>query len=427
MPDLTSKILPELTAHRLTGLDLGADLVYPHYSGLSILNLAASLEGWLGLPAGPHAPLQIEALDSLARGAQQVVVCLLDAVSFSRFTGWLDGPGRMLLDLIDSGVLAPLTSVVPSTTTSALTTLWTGCSPAEHGILGYELWLREYGLIANMITLAPAALDTQRGLLERAGVRLQSLLPTPTLGTRLSQAGIEAHAFIGNSIRGSGLSRMHYANTTLHGFGSPADLWHSLRRLVERPPSAARFAWAYYSGVDALSHVYGPDADLVLTEFEFFLRAMVDLFVRPLQNRGGRDVLLLLLSDHGQVTTGTQPDRQLARHPELARRLHLSPTGEARLPYLYLAPGEADAVRDYVERAWPGDFTWIDSVQALCAGLFGPGVPCAAAASRLGDAILVSRGPGYLWWADKPDTLLGRHGSLTAQEMLVPLLALRLG
>lgn len=159
MPDLTPTILPILQSQRLPDLELGPDALHPHYAGLSILNLAASLASWFGLPPGPHAPLAIEALASMAGDARQVVVCLLDALSFSRFTDWPDGPGRSLQPLVADGLLAPLTSVAPSTTTSALTTLWTGRTPAEHGILGYELLLREYGLIANMISLAPAAFD----------------------------------------------------------------------------------------------------------------------------------------------------------------------------------------------------------------------------------------------------------------------------
>jgi hypothetical protein len=153
---------------------------------------------------------------------------------------------------------------------------------------------------------------------------------------------------------------------------------------------------------------------------------MVDLFVQPLERSAGRGVLLLLMSDHGQVATAIEPRYHLSEHPNLAYRLHISPTGEARLPYLYLKPGQAEAVAEYISRKWPGAFTKLDSGDALRAGLFGPGTPCAQAASRLGDAVLVSHGPAYLWWADKPDTLLGRHGSLTADEMLVPLLATRL-
>jgi hypothetical protein len=426
MPDLTTSLLPELLSYRLPDLDLGPGAVHPSYAGHSLLNLPASLDRWLGLEPGPHAPLDLPGLDDLARDARQVVVCLVDALSHARFTGWLGDAGTALRPYLPSALLAPLTSVVPSTTSAALTTLWTGRSPAEHGILGYELLLREYGMVVNMITLAPAAFEAQRGLLERSGVPAPSLLPVPTLGTRGARGGVEIHAFIGNAIRGSGLSRMHYANTELHGFGSPADLWQSVRQLVERPPEGRRFVWAYFSGIDALGHIYGPASDLVRVEFDFFVRALSDLFLRPLSLGPSRDVLLILLSDHGQVATTPQPHFRLGQHPGLSRRLHLRPTGEARLPYLHLRPGQAEAVEEYIERTWPGAFTIVDSAHALGSGLFGPGTPCDAAAGRLGDRVLVSHGANYLWWADKPDTLLGRHGSLTEEEMIVPLLALRL-
>jgi hypothetical protein len=321
-------------------------------------------------------------------------------------------------------LLAPLTSVVPSTTTSALTSLWTGRSPAEHGIVGYELLLRDLGLIANMITLSPATLETPRGLLERAGLRPESLLPVPTLTHRLNQAGIEVHAFVGNSIRASGLSRMHYSGATLHGFGSPADLWQGVRDTVEARPQP-RLVWAYYSGVDALSHIYSPDSVQVEVEFAHFVHAMLDVFIQRLARPLRRETLLLLFADHGQVATTPSPHFELRHHPELTRRLHLPPTGEARHAYLYLRPGQAGAVEEYLERTWPGAFSTIHSDHALDSGLYGPGTPDPATAGRLGDRVVLGRGSAYLWWSSKEDALLGRHGSVSADEMLVPLLAFR--
>jgi hypothetical protein len=32
-----------------------------------------------------------------------------------------------------------------------------------------------------------------------------------------------------------------------------------------------------------------------------------------------------------------------------------------------------------------------------------------------------------MWWANKENPLIGRHGGLSSEEMLVPLLAARLG
>jgi hypothetical protein len=45
---------------------------------------------------------------------------------------------------------------------------------------------------------------------------------------------------------------------------------------------------------------------------------------------------------------------------------------------------------------------------------------------RLGDVIALARGDSYLWWANKDNPLIGRHGGLSPEEMLVPLLAVRL-
>ena len=186
--DLTPVLMPRLLDRRLPNLDMDQDAVFPAYDGLSLLNVPASLSSWLGGPALPHMPLAIPELQPLAENVQQVVVALVDAVSFDRFLAWLKGPASSLKPFVGAGLLAPLTSAVPSTTTSALTTLWTGASPAEHGILGYELFLREFGLVVNMITLAPAILEGQRGFLKRGGVAADALLPAPTLGIRLTAA-----------------------------------------------------------------------------------------------------------------------------------------------------------------------------------------------------------------------------------------------
>ena len=98
--------------------------------------------------------------------------------------------------LVRRGTLGALTSVVPSTTSAALTSLWTGRSPAEHGVLGYEVFLKEYGLVANMITHAPASYEGEVGSLQHAGFDPESFLPVPTIGPHLAAAGIESHAFL---------------------------------------------------------------------------------------------------------------------------------------------------------------------------------------------------------------------------------------
>ena len=81
---------------------------------------------------------------------------LVDALSLHRLQRWMsDGTAPVWSRLAEQGKLAALTSITPSTTSAALTSLWTGRSPAEHGVVGYELWLKEYGVVSNMILHSP--------------------------------------------------------------------------------------------------------------------------------------------------------------------------------------------------------------------------------------------------------------------------------
>jgi hypothetical protein len=178
--------------------------------------------------------------------------------------------------------------------------------------------------------------------------------------------------------------------------------------------------------VDSLSHRHGPDDERPRAEFENFTQAFQHYFLETLSPQARKHTAVILTADHGQLTTRVDPHYELNSHPDLDRRLHLKPTGENRLFYLHVRPGQTEAVREYIEKHWLGQFQVLDSAYALDAGLFGPGQPHPGMRDRLGDLIVVPHGESYLWWADKPNPLLGRHGGLHPEEMLVPFLAGRL-
>ncbi|UCF61619.1 MAG: alkaline phosphatase family protein [Anaerolineaceae bacterium] len=427
MPDLSHQLRSRLETTQSIDLELGSDALHPAYQGLSILNLPASLCHWLGASGPPHPALAIPELDALVTGVEQVIVVLIDAVSYDRFRGWIAGMSAELNPENDHCLLAPLTSVVPSTTSSALTTIWTGRSPAEHGILGYEIFLKEFGLVANMITHTPMAFEGPGGSLYAAGFQPETALPVPTLGKYLASAGVEAHAFLHYSIGRSGLSRMHYAGVEKHLFGGLADLWIGVRHLALKSLEGPRLIWVYHGGVDGVSHRYGPNSERARAEFVTFIQALQQNFISDLSLEARHKTLLLILSDHGQIPTVRDPKYELSNHPDLMGSLHLLPTGENRLIYLYPRPGMVKKIIEYFKNAWPQSFNLIPSEKALKVGLFGPGPPAKETRDRLGDFIAVSQGDAYLWWAPKENHLLGRHGGLSPQEMLVPLMAVRLG
>ncbi len=428
MPDLTATLLPDIQSHRLPGFDLGDDFIYPRYEGQSILNIPASLCHWLDAPPiGVNAPLRPEILLFPQGKIERVVLILLDALALHRFQEWVaDGLAPVWKQLTNNGLLAPLTSITPSTTSAATTTLWTGVSPATHGIVGYEVWLKQYGVVANMILHSPITFRGHVGDLAKAGFDPEEYLTTPTLGTHLQAHGVSAHAFMHRGIARSGLSRMHMNAVDIHTFNTPADLWISVRQLLEAKPRRRLYTWVYWGAVDGLSHHYQPDDERTAAEFSQFSAAFEKYFLNRLPAAERKRTLVILTADHGQIYTPDQPKYLLTRHPKLDDMLHIRPTGENRLMFLYPKAGQLSAVRAYIEATWPGDFACFTPEEALQSELFGPGPHHRDLRNRMGDLIVAARGAAYLWWGGEENPLRGRHGGLHPQEMLVPFLGAQL-
>ncbi len=404
----------------------------PMYNGRSILNIPSTICRAFGIPALGASPLDHEYLSQIDQiiksgDIRRVVMILMDGLSLLRLRRWMDnGQATQWTEWLQDGLLIPLTSIVPSTTSSALTSLWTGRSPAEHGIIGYEMWMKEYGMVINTVVHAPMAYKNDFGSLVKAGFKPEEFIPYPTLGTHLSQHKVHSYAFQHYSISRSGLSKMLFKDTKVQAFNTTTDLWVNLFHLIDNKPAERMFHWIYWGELDYFSHHYDPEDERVLVEFTNFSHTLQKSFLEPMKKRHKGDTLLILTADHGEIVTHKNPNFELRNHPSLVKRLHIMPTGEHRLAYLYIRPGQVEYVRSYIEQTWRDKFTVVKSQHALKAGLLGPGNPHPQLNDRLGEYMLIARDDAYLWWADNENFLHGRHGGLSPDEMLVPFIAIKL-
>ena len=212
-----------------------------------------------------------------------------------------------------------------------------------------------------------------------------------------------------------------------HAIRTSPDMWISIRELLESDRGTRKYIWAYWDQLDGISHLFGPDSERARAEFMDFSRNLETYFLDRLDPDLKKDTLIMLAADHGQITTDPTDDHyDLNNHPDFTSMLHLTPTGENRLAYLHIKPGKVEAVKEYIEKAWPDQFSLIDPEDAVTGGLFGAGTPHPEIYNRLGDLIVAAKGTAYWWWANKPNPLIGRHGGLSPEEMLVPFLAGRI-
>jgi hypothetical protein len=419
------------TAHPPTALPLDADQLLPRYDGFSIANIPATVCARLGCPLLDRQTLDPALTDGLRADYQHVILVVVDGLGLNflvenNLAGTTDNPLPDWRTVLQEARLQPLTSIAPSTTSAALTTFWTGGQPVEHGVIGYEVFLREYGLIGNMVTHSVATfLPPEPGSLAKAGFDPRAFLPLPTLGAHFKEHGIRAYTLQPAAINGSGLSQMLLQDVQSLPYQSLEELWQLAARIPAENKGKRTYTYIYFSEIDTLSHHTGPrDAQLLDKWREF--SSHLARFIQSQKGKENGRTLLLLTADHGQVSTAIEPDYDLRSHPDFTRHLIMQPSGEGRLPFLFVKPGQEEDMQAYLHSHWDGGFRAVPSGQVIRAGLLGDRLPYSETLERTGQFVIFPKGNAYWWWANKANQLLGRHGGLSQQEMLVPLVTLEL-
>ena len=357
--------------------------VLPDYQGGCIANLApALLDGSVEAP--PWLP-------EAAQRADQVVLLVLDGL------GWDQLQARRNLAPTLAGLAGgSITSVTPTTTATALTSIATGLTPGEHGVVGYRVAVDDE--VLNILRWTTPRGDARR---------------------RIDPHDFQPHAAFCSQhpcivtkaeFVSSGFSGAHLSEVRFHGYRVPSTLLVELRTALR---DGEPFVYAYYDGIDKVAHEYG-----LGEHYDAELRA-VDRLVAEVLELLPRNAAVVITADHGQVDVG---ERLVELHPDVSAHVSFQ-SGEGRFRWLHARPGRSDALLE-AARAHHEDTGWVRRRdETVEEGWWGERVTDEAR-RRLGDVALVAREDvSYVDAADTgPFHLVGRHGSLTAAEMFVPLL-----
>lgn len=190
------------------------------------------------------------------------------------------------------------------------------------------------------------------------------------------------------------------------------------------------YVYAYLPQIDTASHAEGTESEA----FQETLGNVCDAlsgFVGRLDPATARETLLLLTADHGHVDTDPRANVDLSDRRDVAANLtrHADGTlvrmaGSPRNVHLHLRDGTVEATRAALSDLDARCFT---RSEALDQGLFGDREASERFRRRCGDLVLTHRDLGA-WWGDaEPDELdlVGMHGGLHPEEMLVPFAAVR--
>ena len=369
-------------------------LPLPDYGSGSLADVLPAVLHGMGVPGGSDAL----ALDVSPR----TCVLLVDGLGMSALRAD-PAAAPFLTSLFDAEGSRAITTVFPSTTPIALTSLGTGLPPGRHGLAGLFIRLPD-GQVVNTLAI-PSQTD------------LRALQPYPTAFERAAAAGVAVtrvgpRAFDGEGLTEAGLRGGAYAGA------------ESVGERVAEAAAAVRGAarsltYVYYGELDATGHRRGCRSEAWRHELTH-----VDRFVEQLAAALPAGSTLLVTSDHGMVDVPADRRVDVSAIPALRHGVEVV-AGEMRGAQVHALPGAADDVLSAWCAVLGEDFWVMSRDEAIDGGLFGPVVEDRVR-PLVGDVLAVARtdaavvDPRVL-----PPAVLGlvgMHGSVTEDELVVPLL-----
>ena len=299
---------------------------------------------------------------------------------------------------IESLTRTDVSSGFPTTTASALTTLMTGRSPGETGMVGYAVRNPGTGEIVNQLS----GLDA---------IDLDAWQPTPTLWEQ--NPDIPGAIISSPRYRDSGLTRAILR-------GAPyvnAKSWDDRLAAVDAFLAAHTHgvAYVYIAELDMAAHASGVASDQWIRRLE-----ELDGFVADLRRRLAPTDGLLITADHGVL------DVPASRHlivPEGSALLEgVTVGGEPRFLHLY-TENQTGMLERWRESE--GHRSHVASRdEAIGAGWFGRVDDFAR--DRIGDVLVTPRGESVYYIEGQATSqslaMVGQHGGLSRTETLVPII-----
>ena len=363
--------------------------VIPDYSGA---NLTGIIPGCLLGASGRRPNWFPQPLQE----AERIVLLVIDGLGYEQLQRHAHiAPNLMSL------VGGSITTIAPSTTASALTSLVTGASPAEHGIVGYRMDMGDS--IMNSLRWWSDTRD------------LRKVHPPATVQPIPPFVGMTIPVVSRAELEGSAFTEAHLRGSRPCGWRAASSIVAQCANLIS---SGEKFVYAYYDGIDKIAHERGfgayYDSEIAAT----------DWLVGSLLNTLPSGTTLAITADHGQVQVD---DNVVHLSNDIKASLHHQ-SGEGRFRWLHAKRGQESDLLQIATDSY-SDIAWVASRdQVIEEAWLGPargGRIADQVKRRLGDVALV---PFTATTFDDPldsgpFSLVCRHGSLTADEMFVPFLA----
>ena len=361
---------------------------YPEYDR-SILSVASSVLKHLGVSDCPHKTLpELDIL--LEKDYKNIVVMLFDGLGVSAINEHLGED-----DFLRRHLVCPISSVYPSTTVAATTSIISGLSPLESAWLGWDLY---FGEIDETVAVFR---NTKQDTNEKAADFNVSerFIPYKNILTRIEEVNGKGSAYFV-----SPFSKFH-SKSVKH-------ICKTVKRLSKKRKK--KYVYTYWYQPDKAMHDFGVWSNEAREQI-LEINREVERLCKKLKN-----TLVVITADHGLIDG---ENFYLEDYENLSSMLVRAPSVEPRALSFFVKEGKKEEFRKEFCRIFGDSFILFTKEEAFSAGLFGEGIMHHKASDFIGDFFAAATGNKSLFIKREERVFKGVHAGLTAEEMTVPFIA----
>lgn len=381
-------------------------MIIPQYDGNSSVNLASSIKGFCGVKDIRYPELKCLTSETL-QNYKNVIFFLLDWIWAEWLkTYWKDS-------FLHQNMKSEITSIFPSTTSSAVTTFNTWLTPSEHAIMWWNMYSKEVWSIIQILPWKHKLLKIS--LWDRLKIE-DVVTEKPFYPDSQKEAIIVLHEkntlWEYNSYYTSWASKLCYTDI---------EWMFKNSRLALDIDKNKRYIFSYWSNFDWLSHDFWVWSKEVMDEFRRIDEWMKD-FAEKVK---WLDTLIIVSSDHWQIDIQEKNKIDMrSTHPDLCDMLVMPMAWESRVQYCFVKPGKEKPFEEYVKTNLSEILDIFSKEEALKIWLFWFW-DNKKFKERIGDYILIPK-DGYaifdepIWDRVKADIWF--HWWMSRQEIMTPLI-----
>jgi len=403
------------------------EFIYPLYEDYCLSNIPSAMLYLFGLRKTSPLSGVLDEAGIAPKNSKKIILLVIDGFGYDQ---WLRYSKKypFLSWFTRRGIVAPVTTVFPSTTASALTTLQSGLTPQEHGLPEWWVYFDEIDKIILTLPFTPIGKKGRDKLLE-VGVNPNILFDGKTIYQMLADLKIPSITFIRDTYAQSAYSETVHNGSVTVPYVNSSDLVVNLRQKIAEAPSSAYF-YVYWDALDSIAHTYGLHTEQYLAELKGFFSLLQEEFLQKIGKDDAEEIIFFITADHGQINVAPKETIYLNQYPEVVENFQVGPRGNKILPwgsprdvFLAIRPEKLDNVFEFLAKELKGKATVMKTEKALKEGLFGRKKFHKKFKSRIGNILILPHGNAMVWYEhfkDEKFDLLSMHGGLSSDEMVVP-------